>query len=451
MDITQEKIDDLNAVIKIKLTPEDYKEQYDTKLKDYRKNMALPGFRPGKAPMGMIKKKYGQSILADELNNIINDTLQKHLTESKLQVLGNPLPSDEHTKVDAWDEKSEFEFGYQIGIAPEFDLKLTKKDKITLNKIKVDDEAIDKQIKDFTKRYGKMVAAEEAKEEDMVYGVFTELDEKGNIVEGGITAKSTISIPFVEDKKAKKELIGLKKDDVITVDPKKVSKGEADMAAMLHIKKEEVAAITANFQFQVEEVKHMEEAPIDQELFDKIVGKDTVKNEKEFRAKVAEDMAKAFVNDSDRLFQKSATTVLLNKLDLSLPDEFLKKWIIASNDKPITPEQLESEYDAYANQLKWQLVENKIIQDNDLKVEIDEVKGYVTDLLLQQYAQYGMPAPDEKQLEENIQNVMKNQEELKNIFDYLYKAKVFSHIKDKVKVDEKEVTQDEFIKLFYAK
>lgn len=451
MNITQEKIDDLNAVIKIKLTPEDYKESYESKLKEYRKNMNVPGFRPGKAPIGMIRKKYGQSILADELNNIINENLQKHITENKVGILGNPLPSEEHTKVDSWNEDSDFEFGYQIGLAPEFELKLNKKVKVPFHKIKVDEEAIDKQIEDFTKRYGKMVPADKAEKEDMVYGNFTELDAEGNPVEGGIEAKSTISIPFVEDEKAKKELIGLKKDDVVTVDPRKVSKGDADMAAMLHIKKEEVADVNANFQFQVEEIKRLEKAALDQDLFDKVVGKDTVKDEKEFRAKVSEDMAKAFVNDSDRLFEKSTTDTLLKKLELSLPDEFLKKWIMEANDKPITPEQLDKEYEAYANQLRWQLVENKIIQENDIKVELDEVKEYTRGLLLNQYAQYGMPAPDEKQLEDNIQNVLKNQEELKNIFDYLYKRKVFDYIKEQVKVDEKEVSQEEFIKLFYEK
>lgn len=450
MNVTQEKIDDLNAIIKIKLTPEDYKDNFDKKLKEYTRTVAMPGFRPGKAPVGMIKKKYGQSILADELNKMINEALQSHLTENNLPVLGNPLPSDEHTKVDSWDEKSDFEFGYQIGLAPEFDLKVSKKDKVNYYTIKIDDETIDKQIEDFTKRYGTMVPVEQSQEEDMIYGSFSELDENGNIIEGGIQAKSTISVPFVEDKATKKLLVGLKKDDVITVDPRKVSKGEADMAAMLHIKKDEAGNVTNNFQFQVEEIKRMEKAPLDQDLFDKVVGKDTVKNEKEFKAKVSEDMAKAYVNDSERLFQKTASDVLLKKLDLTLPDEFLKRWIMQTNEKPITEEQLEKEYDGYADQLKWQLIENKIIQENEIKVEIDEVKDYTRGLLISQYAQYGMPAPDDSVLEENVNGVLQNQQELKNIFDHLYKNKVFSYLKANVKLEEKEISQEEFIKLFYA-
>lgn len=449
MNITQEKIDDLNAVIKIKLTPSDFKEKYEKKLKEYQRNANIPGFRPGKAPVGMIKKKYGQSILADELNNIINHNLQKHIVDNNVNVLGNPLPSEEFTKVETWDENSDFEFGYQIGLAPEFALDLSKKVNIPFYKIKVDEDTINKQIEDFTKRYGKMVPAETASEEDLVYGLFTELDENGNVKEGGITAKSTISIPFIEDSNTKKQLIGLKKDDVITVDPRKVSKGDSDMAAMLHIKKDEAPLVNSNFQFQAEEIKRMEKAAIDQELFDKVVGKDEVKDEKGFRAKIAEDMAKAFVNDSERLFEKSTSKVLLEKLNLSLPDEFLKKWIMEANERPITPDQLEKEYDAYANQLKWQLVENKVIKENEIKVELDEVREYTKGLLINQYAQYGLPAPDDKQLEDNVQNVLKNQEELKNIFDYLYKRKVFDLIKEQVKLDEQEVTQEEFIKLFY--
>lgn len=449
MNITQEKIDDLNAIIKIKLTPEDYTEQYNKKLNEHRKQAVLPGFRPGKAPVGVIKKKYGQSILADELNNIINDKLYSHITENKLNILGNPLPSDEHTTFDKWEEGSDFEFGYKIGLAPDFELKLSKKDKVPFYKIKIDEETIDKQIADFAKRYGKMVPADKAKADDMVYGEFTQLDEKGNILEGGITAKSTISIPLLDDEEAKKDLIGLKQGDVVVVDPRKVSKGDTDMAAMLHIKTAEVAAINTNFQFQVEDVKRLEGAAIDQELFDKIVGKDVVKTEKDFRAKVAEDMGKAFINDSDRLFEKSVAKTIINKLKLDLPDAFLKDWIIKSNDKPVTMEQVESEYEQYANQLKWQLIENKVIQDNDIKVELDEAKDYIKGLLVQQYAQYNMPAPDDKQLEDNVNNVLQNQEETKKIFDYLYKNKVTAFFKEKVKVEEKEVSQEEFIKLFY--
>lgn len=449
MNITQEKIDDLNAIIKIKLTPEDYKEQYNQKLNEHRKQISLPGFRPGKAPVGVIKKKYGQSILADELNNIINDKLYSHISENKLNILGNPLPSDEHTTFDTWDEGSDFEFGYKIGLAPEFELKPSKKDKVPYYKIKIDEKVIDNQIADFAKRYGKMVPADKAEADDMVYGEFTQLDEKGNVLEGGITAKSTISIPLLDDAKAKKDLIGLKKGDVVVVDPRKVSKGDVDMAAMLHIKTAEVADIKTNFQFQVEDVKRLEPAKIDQDLFDKIVGKDVVKDEKEFKAKISEDMGKAFVNDSDRLFEKSLAKAITEKLQLSLPDEFLKDWIIKTNDKPVTLEQVEGEYEQYANQLKWQLIENKVIQENDIKVELDEAKDYIKDLLIQQYAQYNMPAPDDKQLEDNVNNVLKNQEETKKIFDYLYKNKVTNFFKEKVKVEEKEVSQDEFIKLYY--
>jgi trigger factor len=449
MNITQEKIDDLNAIIKIKLTPEDYTEQYKKKLNEHRKKVTLPGFRPGHAPIGVIKKKYGQSILADELNSIINEKLYTHIRENKLNVLGNPLPSDEHTTFDKWEEDSDFVFGYKIGLAPDFELKLSKKDKVPFYKIKVDEETIDKQIADFAKRYGKMVPADKSQADDMVYGEFTQLDEKGNILEGGIIAKSTISIPLLEDEKAKKELIGLKQGDIVVVDPKKVSKGDVDMAAMLHIKTTEVVAINTNFQFQVVDVKRLEGATIDQELFDKIVGKDSVKNEKDFRAKVAEDMEKAFVNDSDRLFEKSIAKTIIDKLKLPLPDAFLKDWIVKSNDKPVTAEQIEGEYEQYAKQLKWQLIENKVIRDNDIKVELEEAKDYIKGLLVQQYAQYNMPAPEEKQLEDNINNVLQNQDETKKIFDYLYKNKVTNFFKENLKVEDKEVSQEDFIKLFY--
>ncbi len=443
MNITEEKVDNLNAIIKIKLTPEDYKEQYDKKIAEARKQVTEPGFRPGKVPMGMIKKKYGQSILADELNKMINDNLYNHINENKLNVLGNPIPSDEHTTFDKWEAGADFEFGYKIGLAPEFEVKPSSKDKVVFHKIKVDKQTIDKQIEDFAKRYGQMGEVDKSEKGDMVFGEFVQK-------EGEITAKSTVSVPMIEDEKIQKKFIGLKKGDKLVIDPKTVSKGDADMAAMLHIKKEELDQATGDFEFTVEEIKRLEPAPLDKALFDKIHGEGNVKNEKEFRAKIEEELSVAFVNDSERLFQKTLADYFVNKLKLDLPDEFLKEWIQASNEKEVSKEEVEKEYPQYSDQLRWQLIENKVIQDNDIKVEIDEVKDYVKGMLVQQYAQYGMPTPDDEALEANAMQVLQNQDETKKIFDYLYKNKVSEYFKNNVKIQEKEVNQEEFIKLFYA-
>lgn len=450
MNITEEKVDDLNAIIKIKLTPEDYKEQYEKKIQEARKQVTEPGFRPGKVPVGMIKKKYGQSILADELNKMINDNLYNHISENKLNVLGNPIPSDEHTTFDKWEAGSDFEFGYKVGLAPEFEIKPSSKDKVTFHKIKVDKETIDKQIEDFRKRYGQMKEVDKSEKGDMVFGEFVQLDENDKPLTDGITAKSTVSIPTIEDEKIQKQFVSLKKGDKLTLDPKTVSKGDADMAAMLHIKKDEIDTVTGNFDFTVEEIKRLDPAPVDQELFDKIHGKDNVKDEKEFRAKIEEELSVAFVNDSERLFQKELADFYVKKLNLELPDEFLKEWIKQSNEKEVSTEEIEKEYPQYSDQLRWQLIENKVIQDNEIKVEVDEVKEYVKGMLVQQYAQYGMPTPEDEALEANAMQVLQNQDETKKIFDYLYKNKVSDYFKNNVKIQEKEVNQEEFIKLFYA-
>ena len=450
MNITEEKIDALNAVIKVKLTPEDYMDQYDAKIKEARKQVSEPGFRPGKVPMGMIKKKYGQSILADELNKMINDNLYKHITDNALNVLGNPIPSDEHTTFDKWEAGSDFEFGYKIGLAPEFEVKPSSKDKVTFHKIKVEKETIDKQIEDFQKRYGQMKEAEKSEAGDMVFGEFVQLDDKDKTLADGINAKSTVSIPMIEDAKIQKKFIGLKKGDSLIIDPKTVSKGDADMAAMLHIKKEDLATATGNFEYTIEEIKRLNPAPLDQALFDKVQGEGNVKNEKEFRAKIEEELSVAFVNDSERLFQKELADYFVKKMNLSLPDTFLKEWIQTSNEKEVSMEEIEKEYPQYSDQLRWQLIENKVIQENDLKVEIEEVKDYVKGMLVQQYAQYGMPTPDDEALEANAMQVLQNQDETKKIFDYLYKNKVSEYFKNNVKIQEKEVSQDDFIKMFYA-
>jgi trigger factor len=450
MNVTEEKVDALNAIIKIKLTPEDYTEQYDKKLAEARKQVTEPGFRPGKVPMGMIKKKFGQSILADELNKIINDKLYSHIAENKLNVLGNPIPSDAHTTFDKWQAGNDFEFGYRIGLAPEFDVKPSSKDKVTFHKIKVDKETIDKQIEDFAKRYGQMGEVDSSQKDDMVFGEFVQLDDKDKPLTDGIKAKSTVSVPMIEDEKIQKKFIGLKKGDKLVIDPKTVSKGDADMAAMLHIKKEDLNTATGNFEFTVEEIKRLEPAPLNQELFDKIHGEGNVKNEKEFRTKIEEELSVAFINDSERLFQKSVSEYFVKKLKIELPDAFLKDWIQASNEKEVSMEEIEKEYPQYSDQLRWQLIENKVIKENDIKVEVDEVKDYVKGMLVQQYAQYGMPTPEDEALEANAMQVLQNQDETKKIFDYLYKNKVSDYFKNNVKIQEKEVNQEEFIKLFYA-
>ena len=450
MEVIEEKKDDLNAELVVKIEPSDYKENYEKSLRKHRKQINLPGFRNGKVPIPVVKKKYGKSILADELNNILNQAIYEHITKNNLDVLGNPLPSNKDDEAGDWDNPKTFEFKYEVGLAPEFEVNLTPKQKFKYHKVKIDDKLIDQQIEDLTRRYGKMESAEVSEEKDMLLGQFAELDKSGSPKEEGVQHSSTISIEYVEDKKTKKKLIGLKVGDSIELNPEKVSKGEEDMASMLGIDKERVKELSKKFEFKVTEIKRIDPAELNQELFDKLFGEGNVKSEEGLRKRIQEELEKNFTRDSDRLFYREFAEQLKVKLKLKLPDEFLKKWIMTSNEKPITEEQLEQEYEGYAEGLKWQLIQNKLIKENDLKVEDQEVIDFTKGLILNNYAQYNMPFPGEEELEKNARSVLENKEEARRVYDMLYDQKILEHVKNTVKLNEKEVAHEDFVKMAAA-
>jgi len=447
MNITQEKIDNLNAILRVKVTPEDYQDRYSKALKQYSKQVNIPGFRPGHVPAGLIKKKYGPSLLAEELNKMLSETVQNHIVENKLDILGNPLPKQDDTTIGDWENPGEFEFLYELAFAPEFKIALSKKSKFTLNKIVADNKAVDKQTNDLAKRFGKLSSVDVAADKDMIVGDFVELDADGNIVEGGIFNTSTVSLEFLDNKKAKDILIGAKVGSTIVVDPRDLSKGDADLTAMLNIKKENLPTLSKKFHFNVKEVKRLAPADLNQELFDKLFGKDEVKSVEECKAKIKEDLEKRYNQDSEHLLKRDIATALVEKSEIELPNEFLKRWIVASNDKPITIEQVEQEYDGYAEGLKWQLIQNKIIRENNIKVEPQEAENHTAQLIANQFAQYGMPAPEGDDMKEHIKRVLGNQEELRRIYDMLFEVKVMEHVKTLVKIDEKEMSFEDFSKL----
>lgn len=445
MNVTQEKIDDLNAVIKVKITPEDYRSKYEASLKNYSKRANIKGFRPGHVPLAMIKKMYGKALLADEINKLLNDSLYEYISTNNLEVLGNPLPKEDQEKVELH-ENAELEFSYEVGFAPKIDLNLSN-EKIHYHALKVDAELIDKQIGDLRRRYGKLVNAEISEASDMLFGQFEELGDNGEPREGGINHTSTISIEYVEDEQQKKELCGKKPGDVLVIDPKKVSHGPADMAAMLGVDKTQAEQLNASFRFTINEIKRIELAELNKELFDRLFGEDAVKNEEELRGRVEVDLKNMFTFDADRMFLKEVSKHLLDHLKIDLPDNFLKKWINASNEKPITPEQLEREYPGYARGLKWQLIENKIIKDNEIKIGHDDALVYTKGYLASQYNRYGLPTPEEDQLNQGAMRILSNKEEAKRVYDELYSRKVLDFLKSAVTLDVHELPYDEFVKL----
>jgi len=447
MNITQEKIDDKNALLKIKIEPTDYNERYNEALKRARKQVQMPGFRPGKIPMGVIKSKYGKSILAEEMNQVLNQSIQSYITEQDLKILGSPMPKEDHVDNGDWDNPADFEFIYELGLAPKLDVKITKKDKHTYYTIQIDQKLVDEEVDRIARRYGKVVDVEEAGDKEMLVGDFVELDENDEVVPAGIMHQSTISLEFIEKGQAKK-FEGVAVGSEVIVQPSQLAKNEDDHARMLGVATEQLPTTGDNFKFIVREIKRMEPAELNEEFFAKTFGEEgEVKTEADFREKVADDLTKHFVTDSDRLFRRDISNAMIEKYNPDLPDDFLKRWIRLSNEKPITAEEVEKDYTEYRKSLQWQLIFNELVSQEAIKVSQEDVITKTKELLIGNYAQYGIPAPEDKELEESAKRVLGNQDEARKIYDMLYDENLITYVKETATVKDKEVSFDKFVEL----
>lgn len=447
MNVTRQDVDALNAVLTVKIEQADYQSKLKNTLENYRKTAKIPGFRPGHVPFGIVQKQYGKAVLADELNKIVNDALYKFIEENKIDILGNPIPKEGSDVVGSFDQPDTFEFEYEIGLTPSFEIPISNKSKYDYLKVKVDNDLINKQIEDLRRRYGKLVSTEIVGETDMILAQFVELNDDETIKEGGVLHSSTISMEFVEDKNVKKDLTGKSKGESLIVDPSKVSRGGKDTAAMLGITEEAMATVSAKFQMTINEIKHMELAELDQELFDKLFGAGNVTSESELKDRITNDLKGMFDTDSDKILTREIYNDLLEKTKVELPNSFLKRWIKLSNEKAITEDQIETEYDGYAKGLKWQLIQGSIFKNNEIKLDNQEVVEFTKGLLVSNYAQYGIPAPEDNELTASAMSVLKNREEANRVYDMLAEHKLTQFFKETVKLNEKQVTYDEFVEI----
>lgn len=443
MEINQNNIDNLNATLEIKVSPEDYSEKFEAALKKYRKQVNLPGFRPGKVPMGLVKKQYGRSILAEEIYGILDAGINDHIQTNELKVLGRPMPSEDKEVEGDWDNPGDFAFTYEIGLSPSVEVKVGKKAMEYLQ-IEVSDEMVADQIKDMTRRYGSLETPEESADQDMMMVSLVELDDKGEIKEGGIMNDATIGLEFIEDKKTKKALTGMKTGMTADVDPHKIAKNHDDLGRILGISHEEVHDLKSNFKLTVNDVKRLIPAELNEELFKKAFPTEEIADEASFKDKIKADLENMFKADAENLFRRKFAKQLIEDINPALPDAFLKKWIKMANEKPLSEEQLEADYPNYAENLKWQLIQNQVIEDEKLEVTAEELKEHAGKYIERNYKQYGMTL-DAEQLDSMVTSTIANAEERQRLFETLYEHKVVDALKEKAKIKEKKVSYEKFI------
>jgi trigger factor len=448
MNISQEKIGDLSAVVKINLNPEDYQPRVEKVMKDQAKKAKLPGFRPGMVPVGHIKKMYGKSILVDEINSLLSDTLNKYLEEEKLEVLGQPLPKfEDQQKEYAWDSTDNFEFKYEVGLAPAFDIDFTSKDKLTQYEIKVDDETLAARIKNIRRSYGKMTNPDVSADDDVLYAELTQLSPDGSVFEDGISNITSVRLDQIQDAEVKASLIGLKKDDELTFDVQKAFNNDAaKIAGLLKIEEDEAVELRSNFKLTVKNVNRLEEGDLNQEFFDKLFGEGAVTTEEGFREKITEELETMMKQDAERKLQNDIYNYSLEKVNFELPDEFLKRWLKATNEK-LNDEELEGGYADFAKNLKWTLISNKIMKDTNIDIKYDEVFSYAKMSLDQQFRMYSPQALTEEQLGQYTVQYLQNKENANKIFEEVKAVKVFDYIKSVITLDKKEILFSDFEKL----
>lgn len=448
MNIVRKDHDSVNATLTISIEKADYSEKVEKTLRDYRKKANIPGFRPGMVPMGLLKKMYGKSILAEEINKMLSDELYKYIQENNVNILGEPLPNEDEQKEIDFNTQEDFEFSFDLGLAPAFEVELNKKDKVKFYQIAASDEMVNNQVKSYTGRYGKYVQEETVEEKDMVKGLIVELAD-GKVKEDGIQASDAVLTPaYMKDEASKNSFVGAKAGDQITFNPKKAFENEAEIASLLKLKKEDVAGLEADFLFTIESITRYHEAEVNQELFDKVYGDGVVTSEEDFIAKIKATIEEQLSQDSNYKFGIDAREALVKKYnDLVFPDAFLKRWLLATN-KDLTADKVEEDYSKMIDDLKWQLIKDKIAKANEIKVENEDVQAYGRQIARSQFAQYGMTGLEDSILDNYVKDMFKNEEQLRNIIDRVAENKVVEIIKNTVKLDTKEVSIEDFNKMF---
>ena len=445
MHVVRKDLDALNGQLIVEITPDDYTQKVKNNLEKYRKTAKIPGFRPGHTPFAVIEKRFGKAVLAEELNQLAHDGLNRYIQENQLNLLGNPIPSAQSPMEGSLDQPGLFRFSFDIGLPSAFDYESVLKSGVEYHTVRVDDKLINQQIEDLRRRYGKLISVEESGEKDLLMGVFRELQEDGTVKEDGIQHTTTLTIEFLPNAEAKSLLVGKKPGDQIALDPSLVAKDTADKASLLGLTAETLPAHTEHFRFEITEVKRMEMAELDSTLFEKLFPDGSITQEDQLKERVKKDLDSMFERDADRLMTRKVYEHLLSEVQIAFPEDFLKRWIKMSASTPIADEDIEKEFEDYLKSLKWQLIQSKIFKDSNIRLSFEEVIAFTKGLIASNYAQYGIPAPEDKELEASARELLAKKDQANSIYDQLAEEKLTQFFKGHASLKIKPLSYDDFM------
>ena len=440
MNITRTNIDNLNAVVKVDIAKEDYSDKVEKILTDYRKSANIPGFRKGHVPMTLVKKQYGKAVLVDEVNKLLQDALNKYLVEEKLDVLGNPLPKPQ----DDLDWNSDqFSFEFELGLAPEFEVDLKTKKAITHYQIYADDKMIDNQVKYIQKQYGKLVSTDVVEDNSEITGTF--VNEENNI-----NNTATFSLEKVKGKANNKKMLGAKVGDVITLNTKDLFNDSHDLMTYLKVSHNDAHDLKVDVQFTISEINNRVLADLDQDLFDKLFAKGEVTTVTELKDKIKTDSEKQFQQQSDQKLMNDVTDYLIENIKFDLPASFLQKWLQNAGEKPMNEEEAKDEYEKSEKSIRYQLIEGKLMEKYNVKVEFEDLKAHAKELIKGQMAQFGQLNPSEQELDDIAARILSNRDEVKRLSEQLVSKKLLDLYKAEANLKVKKITYDDFVKEFYS-
>jgi len=449
MKINRENIDNVNATIKVVIEKSDYEKNVADKLREYRHQVALPGFRPGKVPAGIINKRFGKSILAEEVNHLLSQNLTNYLRDEKINLIGDPLPNYELQPALDFEKDQDFEFVFDVAISPEVNLALDESQTIDYYRIKVDEKMVEENVDQIRSQYGKNVDTNEVTREAYIRADFAELDGEGNEVENGVRAENVLlALDHIKDEETLNNLVGKTIDEIVVFNPVTAIEDRHEVGHMLNISHEAAENLASNFSCTIKSIQVFEKAEINEELYRSLFGEDTdVSTEEQFLEKLKENISTSLNNNSQQRFEVDARNALVEAFPLELPEAFLKRWLKETN-KELTEQKIEDDFDGFREDLRWQLIKNSIINKNEIQVSEEETLDMAKSIALSQYQQYGIYSVSDEHLETFANRILEKEEDRERIVRRIFEVKVFDLVKEKVSLRENEVTADEFKALY---